>query len=87
MFTGTVGWDWGFESSSCSAQEIIADKNIVCHNLPTYSGQNDLARAGSMVGRALNKRSCDFAGNTNWGGRLSTVDFNIKVTCFIKKEK
>jgi hypothetical protein len=25
------------------------------------------------------------AGNTNWGGRLSTVDQLIKVACFVKK--
>ncbi len=26
-------------------------------------------------------------GNTNWRGRLSTVDLHIKVACFVKKEK
>jgi len=27
------------------------------------------------------------AGNTNWGGRLSTVDLFIKVACFVKKKE
>ncbi len=26
------------------------------------------------------------AGNTNWGGKLSTIDLLIKVDCFVKKE-
>jgi hypothetical protein len=26
-------------------------------------------------------------GNTNYGGRLSTIDLLIKVACFVKKEK
>jgi hypothetical protein len=25
-----------------------------------------------------------WAGNTNWGGRLSTVDLLVKVVCFVK---
>ncbi len=28
--------------------------------------------------------SSDVPGNTNWGGRLSTVDLLIKVACFVK---
>jgi hypothetical protein len=32
------------------------------------------------------KSSYDQSGNTNRGGRLSTVDLLIKVACFVKKE-
>ncbi len=34
----------------------------------------------------LATKSSAVAGNTNWGGKLSTIDLLIKEACFVKKE-
>ncbi len=39
---------------------------------------------GGVAGPSLSPLTSQ-PGNTNWGGRLSTVDLLIKVACFVKK--
>jgi len=51
------------------------------HSMILNSFQLKKAWQGARTGSSLS----DCAGNTNWGGRLSTVDLLIKVACFVKK--